>query len=71
MANCIFNIGSVTQANKAKQILSQNSVFVKIIKLSSTNKGGCSHGIEFSCNQKVNIVHLLLRSGINFEEHTP
>ncbi len=70
MANCIYKIGSITLANKAKQALSSHSVFVRTIKLSSAANGGCAHGIEFNCNQKSNVTHLLLREGINFEEYS-
>lgn len=68
MANCIFTIGSITQANQAKRILAKNSVSVRITKITDFNKNGCIHGIEFNCDNKLLVSHILLRAGINFEE---
>lgn len=70
MSNCIFKIGTVTLAGKAKKVLASNSIYVKVVKLSSSASKGCMHGIEFNCNQKSNVIHLLLRESIVFEEYS-
>ncbi|MBQ8836795.1 MAG: DUF3343 domain-containing protein [Clostridia bacterium] len=69
MTTCIYTIGSVTQANRAKRILAENSISVKIIKITDQSKKGCIHGIEFNCANKLNINRILLRASINFEEY--
>lgn len=71
MSNCIYTIGSVTQANQAKRILGENSIFVKITKITDSRRKGCIHGIEFNCVNKLAINRILLRAGINFEEYRP
>lgn len=69
MATCIYITGSVTQAMKAKRILSEHSIVVNTVKIGSDkSKKGCVHGIESNCQNAANIRNILHSAGINFEE---
>lgn len=47
MKRCVFALGTITYAMKAKQALSMAGVFVQIIKLDAKlTKRGCAYGAE-------------------------
>lgn len=69
MKNCIYIFDSITNAIKAKRILSDNSILVNTIKISSKQRGGCTHGIEFDYRYSANINRILSASKIRFEEY--
>lgn len=68
MSDCRFIIGSVTQAMKAKRLLSMHSIAADVVKFGNTNKNaGCVYGIHFSSTQKRNVINLLQKESIRFE----
>ena len=70
MATCIYITGSITQALKAKKILTEHSILVNTTKISSEkSKKGCVHGIEFNCNYATNVRKILLGAAIPFEDN--
>lgn len=68
MPTCIYTIGSVTQAMKAKKLLTEYSLPINIIKVNN-EKHGCVHGIEFSCSYKNNIKSILDKHNIKYLEN--
>lgn len=71
MPNCIFTTSSVTYAMKAKQLLQEYAIPVNTLKISTDrNRKGCVYGIEFSCNQQLNVSRILSAGGIPFEEYS-
>ncbi len=68
MSKCIFIIGSVTNAMKAKKILAEYSLSSNTVKLGSVGNMGCVHGIEFGFENKINAARILSKHGIKFEE---
>lgn len=70
MSTCFLNIGSITQAIKAKKVLAQHSIKAEIQKNGTEYNKGCVHGIEFGCQNFSNVKRILNASGIVFEERT-
>lgn len=69
MPDCRILTGSVTQAMKAKRILSKYSILAEVVKSSSANdNSGCVYGISFSCAHMENISRILHAGGIPFKE---
>ena len=69
MSDCRFIIGSVTQAMKAKRILSAHSIATEVAKFGNTqNNTGCTYGIYFRCEHQRNVTSLLQKDNIPFEE---
>lgn len=67
MKNCIFTIGSVTYAMKAKRALNAENISAKVIKtdnLKSSN--GCAYGIEFDCTAAMSVAAVLRTKGIEY-----
>ncbi len=63
--SCSAELQSMTMAQKAQKTLAAAAIPVEIIKLSSSSaRRGCSYGIEFSCNQKNNVVGVLTAAGL-------
>lgn len=70
MSRCIAGMGSVTQAMKAQNALSQMSIHSQIVKLdSSMTRRGCSYGVEFPCCQRNNAKMVIEASGMRYEEY--
>ena len=59
-------IGSVTYAMKAKRLLSARNIPVQLIKTSQTNAGGCVHGIEINYVDYMDVIGILMESGISY-----
>ena len=66
MSKSIINIGGVTLAAKAKKILSQVGIDVRLIKNNSEIGGGCIYGIEFDYIDKFRVMKILKDNNINF-----
>ena len=64
-ALCSLSLGSMTQAIKAKRILSRSDIAVNVKKLSTSgNERGCIYGIEYPCELSGNIRVILQRNGV-------
>lgn len=67
MSECRFILGSVTQAMKAKRILSMHSIAAEVVKLGNSPKSdGCVYAIQFFRAHKQNVVNLLQKENIHF-----
>ncbi len=64
MKKSIITLESVTYATKAKKLLSQNGIKVRVVKLSSTKSGGCTYGIEFDEADYLDIALYLKNAGL-------
>ncbi len=53
--SCIVEIGSLTNAQKAKKALSTSAIPSSVVKTESSSRRGCVYGIRFSCNQANNV----------------
>lgn len=69
MKKSIITLESVTYATKAKKLLSQNGIKVKVIKMSSAKTGGCTYGIEFDDADYLNIALHLKNAGLVYVYH--
>ena len=68
MKHCIFTIGSITYAQKAKKTLSQKKIQSRIVKTDGLeNSGGCAYGIEFDCAVLMSAVKELKERGIDYK----
>ena len=61
---CIAEIGSITQALKAQDILAFASVPSKVIK-ARASRSGCIYAISFPCSEEGKVRELLARAGIS------
>ena len=60
MNKCIITLPSMTFAQKAKKVLSNNEIAVTVIKLSPEQaEKGCGWGIESSCQNVEEITRIL------------
>lgn len=65
----IFSVGSLTEAMRAKKILS--SIRVSVVKIDShKSKNGCSYGIEFLERDMYTVAHLLNQANIEYYLYT-
>ena len=69
MKKCIISVGAITYALKARSVVQSASVRAKIVKLTPTagEKKSCSYGLQFPCDQMLDVVHALRQSGISYE----
>ena len=65
MKNVILTLPSVTQALKARRLLTKNGISAKLIKLSSYNKG-CTHAIEIPSGDIMNVAAILRSNEIPY-----
>ena len=62
---CTASLGSMTLAIKARRLLAQNGIEVKVKKLGEKNETrGCVYGIEYPCSLSGNILSIIRSSGI-------
>ena len=66
---CIVEIGGVTQALKAQDILAFASIPSKVIK-ARASRNGCIYAISFPSYEEDKARELLLRSGISMSRRT-
>lgn len=52
---CTAEIGSVTQAMRAQDVLGEAAIPAKVIKTQSSSRRGCIYGISYSCAQEKNV----------------
>lgn len=65
----VFTTKTVTYAEKAKRLLSEQSISARIVKLDPAfSPRGCAYGIEFDTRQKNNVRQTLQRNGVPFGE---
>ena len=65
-ALCTLSLGSMTQALKAKRLLSRSDISVSVKKLSTSDRDrGCVYGIEFPCELSGNIKAILAKNGMS------
>ena len=62
---CTLEMGSVTQAMKAQELLSGYAIPSKIIKTDSSSRRGCVYALSFACSQKNNVNTLLSGANVN------
>ena len=61
---CNISLGSMTQAIKARRLLSARGIEVKVKKIGERNESrGCIYGIEFPCSLSGNLRAILRESG--------
>ena len=66
---CSAEIGSVTEAMKAQNVLAAAAIPSEIIKKEGTSRRrGCVFGIGFSCSQQNNVRSILGAAGITPKE---
>ena len=66
---CRFGIGSITQAQIALNILTQNGLTARIIKLDARKSPrGCAYGLELDEKDKARASQTLRRARIKFSE---
>ena len=66
---CRFGIGSITRSQTALNILSQNGLTARIIKLDAENSPrGCAYGIELDEKDSAKASLTLKRAKIKFSE---
>lgn len=56
---CSLEMGSVTQAMKAQELLSRYAIPSKIIKTDSSSRRGCIYALSYACSQTNNVSHIL------------
>ena len=61
---CNLSLGSMTQAIKARRLLSARGIEVKVKKIGERNASrGCVYGIEYPCSLSGNLRAILRESG--------
>ena len=65
----ITEIGSVTQAMKAQELLSRYAIPSNVIKTESSSKRGCVYAISYSASQENNVRSILQNNGIRLSRH--
>ena len=61
---CTLEIGSVTQAMKAQELLSRYAIPSKIIKTDSSSRRGCVYALSYACSQSNNVNAILSNAGL-------
>jgi hypothetical protein len=61
---CTLEIGSVTQAMKAQELLSRYAIPSKIIKTDSSSRRGCVYALSYACSQSNNVNTILSNAGL-------
>ena len=61
---CTLEIGSVTQAMKAQELLSRYAIPSKIITTDSSSRRGCVYALSYACSQKNNVNTILSSAGL-------
>ena len=68
---CYAELGSITQAMKARASLSKSAIPCSIIKNESSTGHGCTYSVSFSCNQVNNARKILSSAKISVKNwHT-
>ena len=62
---CTLEVGSVTQAMKAQELLSRYAIPSKITKTDSSSRRGCVYALSFSCSQQNNVNMALSNANLN------
>lgn len=62
---CTLEVGSVTQAMKAQDLLSRYAIPSQIIKTDSSSRRGCVYALSYACSQKNNVNTILSNAKIN------
>ena len=62
--DCYAEIGSVTQAMRARSILANAAIPCEITKGESRTKKGCVYSLSFSCSQANNVRTVLANARI-------
>ena len=62
--NRTITIGSVTYAQKAKRILIQKGIRVRLVKQEATSDGGCAFGVEVPEEAHLDALLILRAAGI-------
>ena len=71
LGECFAEMGSVTQAIKAKNILDRTAIPCDIAKKESNSKKGCVYIVRFSCSQANNVRTILNGAKITVKQwHT-
>ena len=62
---CLAVIGSLTQAMKAQNALSNAAIFSRVEKADSASTGrGCAYALSYPCSQEANVRAALRSAGI-------
>ena len=62
---CIAEIGSMTQAMRAQNVLAETAIPSTIVKTdSSKSNKGCAYGLSLDCEQKENAENVFYRSKV-------
>ena len=62
-----ITVGSVTNAVKVKRLLQQLKIQSRLVKVDPiAEKGGCTHGIEFSSEYFYSVVNELIKHNIKY-----
>ena len=62
---CTLEVGSVTQAMKAQELLSRYAIPSNITKTDSSSRRGCVYALSFSCSQQNNVNMALSNASLN------
>ena len=67
MKSVIITVGSITNAQKCRKMLSQKGIRAKLVKLDSSNEGhGCSNGLEIKTVDLYSAASVLRREGVEY-----
>ena len=58
---CVAEIGSMTQAMRAQNALSEMAIPSTIVKTNSSKSTGCAYGLSLDCNQRENAENIFDR----------
>lgn len=62
---CYVEMGSVTQAMKARNLLASAAIPCEITKGESGSRKGCTYSVSFSCSQSSNVRTILANARIS------
>jgi hypothetical protein len=70
MARETIMIGSVTYAMKAKKLLDGIGVRARLIKKTVTSDRGCTYGLEYDSEYRLQVAMQLRQNGISFQHRS-
>lgn len=63
--DCILNIGSMTAALRARQLIQHSAIRCEVIKSEErSSRRGCVYAVVFPCYHKNNVQRILVEGGI-------
>ena len=66
---CTAVLGAMTKAMQAERMLVGASVRVQVVKVSSTQAGGCVYGVSYACAQESRVRKILSNAGISVRKY--